>query len=327
MQFIKYPSLTNHYIARRQKFINFDDDYVSTEKIHGSNVSIMVDNENNIKISKRTAILTEDERTQKPWNTLAQFVIEQKELIVSWSDSVRNLANEYVYGDIEQINFYGELYGDIYDESYCSTVQKMPYQATLNNTRQVRFFDIHVIFEGGQRLALSQDKMSSILGNDYTVPVIREGKLRDLILDATELQSKLGDCGAEGQVYKPKNDYLFKPDDYGNINYPVIKHKYDAWLETQKIDTKHGMNHLANELKLIAEIESRVTKQRLLNVLSHGDIQLAVQNTGLVIKEMLKDIKDEIVREETDIDVNDDKLFGKYGGKIAQLFKDYLSGL
>lgn len=202
----------------------------------------------------------------------------------------------------------------------------MPYQATLSNTRQIRFFDIHVIFEDGQRLALSQDKMSSILGNDYTVPVIREGKLRDLILDATELQSKLGDCGAEGQVYKPKNDYLFKPDDYGNINYPVIKHKYDAWLETQKIDTKHGMNHLANELKLIAEIESRVTKQRLLNVLSHGDIQLAVQNTGLVIKEMLKDIKDEIVREEPDIDVNDDKLFGKYGGEIAQLFKDYLSG-
>ena len=34
MQFIKYPSLTNHYTARRQKFINFDDDYVSTEKIH-----------------------------------------------------------------------------------------------------------------------------------------------------------------------------------------------------------------------------------------------------------------------------------------------------
>lgn len=37
MQFIKYPSLTNHYTARRQKFIHFDDDYVSTEKIHGSN--------------------------------------------------------------------------------------------------------------------------------------------------------------------------------------------------------------------------------------------------------------------------------------------------
>ena len=187
MQFIKYPSLTNHYIARRQKLINFDDDYVSTEKIHGSNVSIMVDNKNDIEIAKRTAILTADERTQKPWNTLAQFATEQKELIVSWSDSVRNLANEYICGAIKQINFYGELYGDIYDESYCSSVQKMPYQATVDKTRQVRFFDIHVIFEGGQRLALSQDKMSSILNDDYTVPVLRQGKLHDLIHDATEL--------------------------------------------------------------------------------------------------------------------------------------------
>lgn len=80
MQFIKYPSLTNHYTARRQKFINFDDDYVATEKIHGSNVSLMVDNGNNIEIAKRTAILTADERAQKPWNTLAQFATEHRYL-------------------------------------------------------------------------------------------------------------------------------------------------------------------------------------------------------------------------------------------------------
>lgn len=167
--------------------------------------------------------------------------------------------------------------------------------------------------------------MTSILGEEYTVPVLRQGKLSDLILDATELQSKLGDCGAEGQVYKPKNDYFFKPDDYGNIHYPVVKHKYDAWLETQKIKVKHDMTYSANELKLIEAIESRVTKQRLLNVLSHGDIQLDLKNTGNVIKEMLNDIKEEIEREEPDIDVSNGKLLGKQGGKIAQLFKEYLT--
>ena len=56
-----------------------------------------------------------------------------------------------------------------------------------------------------------------------------------------------------------KNDYFFKPDDYGNIHYPVIKHKYDAWLETNKIKVKHEMNYSANELKLITAVESRVT--------------------------------------------------------------------
>lgn len=95
MKFIKYPSLTNHYVARKQKFINLDDDYVSTEKIHGSNVSLIIDNENNIEVAKRTDFLTEEERTQRPWNTLAQFATEQKDLILSWATQVRTLAEEY----------------------------------------------------------------------------------------------------------------------------------------------------------------------------------------------------------------------------------------
>lgn len=169
--------------------------------------------------------------------------------------------------------------------------------------------------------------MTTILGDEYTVPVLRQGKLVDLILNAEELQSKLGDCGAEGQVYKPKNDYFFKPDDYDNIHYPVVKHKYDAWLETQKIKVKHEMSYSANELKLITAVESRVTPQRLLNVLSHGDIQPEPKNTGLVIKAMLQDIKEEIIKEEPDIDVNNGTLFGKQGGKIAALFKQHLTDI
>ena len=317
MKFIKYPSLTNHYVARKQKFINLDDDYVSTEKIHGSNVSLIIDNENNIEVAKRTDFLTEEERTQRPWNTLAQFATEQKDLILSWAEAVRKLAKEY--GNIVQLNFYGELYG--------SKVQQMQYQEAIDKVRRIRFFDIHVIFEDEQRLALSQEKMTTILGEDYTVPVLRQGKLVDLILNVEELQSKLGDCGAEGQVYKPKNDYFFKPDDYDNIHYPVVKHKYDKWLETRKIKVKHEMSYSANELKLITAVESRVTPQRLLNVLSHGDIQPELKNTGLVIKEMLKDIKEEIIKEEPDIDVNNGTLFGKQGGKIAALFKQHLTDI
>ena len=56
----------------------------------------------------------------------------------------------------------------------------------LHKVRRIRFFDIHVIFEDEQRLALSQEKMTTILGDDYTVPVLRQGKLVDLILNAEE---------------------------------------------------------------------------------------------------------------------------------------------
>ena len=41
-------------------------------------------------------------------------------------------------------------------------------------------------------------------------------------------------------------------------------------------------------------------------------------------QEMLQDIKDEIICEEPDIDVTNGRLFGKQGGKIAFLFKQYL---
>ena len=62
----------------------------------------------------------------------------------------------------------------------------------------------------------------------------------------------------------------------------------------------------------------------MLNVLSHGDIQPEPKNTGLVIKAMLQDIKEEILKKEPDIDVNNGKVFGKQGGNIAALFKQYL---
>ena len=315
MKFVKYPSLTNHYVARKKRFIHLEDEYVATEKINGSNVSILVDQQNNIDLAKRTAILTQEERTQGPWNTLAQFVAEQKDLVLAWVNAVRNLAKEY--GDILQVSFYGELYG--------AKVQKMAYQESLDKVRRIRFFDIHVLFEDGRRFALSQESMLTILGEDYTVPVLRQGKLADLIQDAEELQSQLGECLAEGQVYKPKHDYFFSPDLHGNIHYPVVKHKYDDWAEKCKTKVPQEVVYTESELKLIEAIESRITLQRVSNVLSHGDIDPIPENTGVVIKAVLQDIKEEITREEPEIDVNNGSLFGKRGGQIVALYKRYLT--
>lgn len=315
MKFIKYPSLTNHYVAHKKRFIHLEDEYVATEKINGSNVSILVDQQNNIDLAKRTAILTQEERTQRPWNTLVQFIAEQKELVLSWVTAVRNLAKEY--GNILQVSFYGELYG--------AKVQKMAYQESLDKVRRIRFFDIHVLFEDARRLALSQESMLTILGEDYAVPVLREGRLTDLIQDAEELQSQLGDCLAEGQVYKPKNAYFFAPDAHGNIHYPVIKHKYDDWAEKCKTKVPQEVIYTESELKLIEAIESRITLQRVSNVLSHGDIDPIPENTGVVIKAVLQDIKEEITREEPEIDVHNGPLFGKRGGQIAALYTQYLT--
>ena len=44
MKFKKYPSLTNHYAIAKAGQFNLNQEYVSTEKIHGANISIVIDN-------------------------------------------------------------------------------------------------------------------------------------------------------------------------------------------------------------------------------------------------------------------------------------------
>jgi hypothetical protein len=44
MKFLKYPSLTNHYVVPKSNFLTnlLDKTFYSTEKIHGANISIIV---------------------------------------------------------------------------------------------------------------------------------------------------------------------------------------------------------------------------------------------------------------------------------------------
>lgn len=241
MKFIKYPSLTNHYAVQSKRCIDLNKECIATEKIHGSNISIIVDKERNIDVAKRSDFLTEQERTVAPWKTLAEYVDTNRELILNWFDKVCEHASKVA--TVEQVSFYGELFG-------ASTVKGAgDYDITLLGERTIRFFDIHVLFTDNRRLVLSQEQIANIVGEDKTAPVLREGVLRDLLVSATELTSKFGKCIAEGQVYKPKDEYILTPDALGHVNYPVVKHKYDEWLEKRNFgEWSHYVAYTFDEL-------------------------------------------------------------------------------
>ena len=315
MQFIKYPSLTNHYAILNKKYINLENEYIATEKIHGANITIAIDKDKNIDIAKRTAYLTPKEKTHAPWNTVAEFVKKEKSLILTWFDQINKYASKKA--TVLQVNLYGELYGDQVQEA-------MPYFDTLNKTREIRFFDIHVLLDNNTRLILSQNQLTDILGIDFVVPVLRTGKLKDLLLTIEEMQSNFGECKAEGQVYKPKNEYILEQNKLGQVEYPVVKHKYDEWLETQNIASNFDMNYAANEIQLTSAVASRITKQRLLNILSHGELEATEQNTGKFVTAMVEDIKDEISREEPGLIIND-KVLNKHKKEMVLLYKEFLS--
>lgn len=298
-----------------KKYINLETEYVATEKIHRANITIAIDKDKNIDIAKRTAYLTPKEKTHAPWNTVAEFVEKEKSLILTWFDQINKYASKK--DTVLQVNLYGELYGDQVQEA-------MPYFDTLNKTRKIRFFDIHVLLDNNTRLILSQNQLTDILGIDFVVPVLRTGKLKDLLLTIEELKSNFGECKAEGQVYKPKNEYILEQNKLGQVEYPVVKHKYDEWLETQNIVSNFDMNYAANEIQLTSTVASRITKQRLLNILSHGDLEATEQNTGKFVTAMVEDIKDEISREEPGLIIND-KVLNKHKKEMVLLYKEFLS--
>lgn len=92
MKFIKYPSLTNHYAVQTKRCIDLNKEYIATEKIHGSNISIIVDKDRNIDVAKRSDFLTDAERTQTPWKTLAEYAETNRELILNWFDKACEYA-------------------------------------------------------------------------------------------------------------------------------------------------------------------------------------------------------------------------------------------
>lgn len=111
MNIIKYPSLTNHYslaqIKDREQLFNVE--YIATEKIHGANISIVVDNYGNIEVTKRTLALTDEEKRVAPWVTLVNFVNNADRQIRYWAEQAKKLVDD---NRVSQVHFYGELFGD-----------------------------------------------------------------------------------------------------------------------------------------------------------------------------------------------------------------------
>ena len=89
MQFIKYPSLTNHYTARRQKFINFDDEVPDDMTFYKSHMTVVQ------KIKYST--LSDD----VPWSQIWGYVKSRPTSVVSEvRDAIKLQFRNQSYYDI-----------------------------------------------------------------------------------------------------------------------------------------------------------------------------------------------------------------------------------
>lgn len=310
MEFLKYPSLTNHYaIAASRSLLtelkNTDRKWYATEKLDGTNIGLHIN-----MITKEAHI-----------GNRVGFADD----MAPYSDVPNHFEPGFVESIIEfyaknapeaqNIHVFGELYG--------SGIQKNQYSITAEKKRAIVWFDI---FTDENTEKFTERPLNELL------TVIPESQQPHIIFDNTSIKDALEikpydesvyGGGSEGYVLKPQEGQVYIP---GFKSYSVIKYKTDAFSEK-----RHNRVKANNKIKsfsdpvLAVKVLDYVTENRLSNIISHGEIKPIFKNFGLLAKAMENDIVTEFTRENPEYDADSTRSaiqFQKH--EVSDVVRNYL---
>ncbi len=333
MEFKRYASIENSY---REKFIEKlvmegknTNDWVATEKIHGSNLSLWIkrspDGNHEIKVGKRSGFLREDE--------LSKFF--RSDLILEWlTKPLHRLLDAHT--SASEIVVHGEIFGGVYPHpdvpinSKVSKVQKGVYYSPDINFAA---FDLRI--DGFLVDYHSMAAYCTASGIGYLEPLFI-GSFEDCLKYNNEFQTTIpAQLGlpeienniCEGVVLKPiVTDYLY---DRSRV---ILKNKNDKFRETEKIKRPNCtpkipilLTDTATELYSI--VDGYCTENRLDNVISKiGVVEL--KDFGKVMKSMNSDAIEEFMKDNKDkfmclVKKEQRHITKKFGTVNAPLIKNY----
>lgn len=309
MEFKKYPSIENHYqdkfirrwIERNPELPNVS--YIVTEKIHGANFQIMID-EHGIEFASRNRILSPDEN----FNDYQNVMKDCEELI----EAFQRIAISY---PATKIRLYGEIFGD--------GIQK----GVKYGEKQFRLFDVLVDNE----ILPPRRVMNFLLSKGlerFHVPIIGIfDSLEEALMVDTKFNSRITNQEGnicEGVVIKPYDECYID----SNMSPFYIKKKNIEFLERKS--TPRERTALPDTIVYAQEVFSDyITTQRIDNVFSkEGEIEYTTE-MGKYIQLIMEDAKVDFLKDNPDIleqfdEKEKKKVFGRAGGEIAKLLKERL---
>lgn len=303
---LKYPSIENYYNVFKNKYLTsfMDDVFYATEKIHGSNMQILV-KPDCVEYYSRNQLIGKNDSLGSRLDAC-----ENTHRMIS-------LAQDYIRENPDIIEFYifGELYG--------SGIQHMEYQENLDKTRNFRVFEIFVKTSEVFR-SFSLEELRNFVPEDILVPFVRIDTLKNLMNTPLTAESALGG-EKEGLVYKPINSQIFELDkETGTIqNYVAVKHKTEKFTEIKNNAKEKKQIELSTEqAKFNYEIDRYFTMARLESVMSKETFEVDLKNLSKIIPLYLADVKEDYLKNNT---VFFDKLFGKKACLVVNLVKEYLT--
>lgn len=264
-----YPSIENDYKIeqerRYKRLANDDKEWIATEKIHGQNASIVME-DGKFEFHSRNKILIDNGEIIEDTNIAHRF---NKVLSKFIND------NEIKPTD-EKTIIVGEVYSD--------TIFNMGYGEEL----QFKIFNVFKV-NGTHYTIIPYDEIVEIYGKENVVPEIARGTFEELMNMEIPNDSLIGNGISEGMVIQPNYSYTFNRE---NGEFNAIKRKNEKFIEMNGIvQRRKRKNTKKTPRGLQGHIKAAVTMPRLESVISKG---YDVNNVGEVITAMREDIAEEL---------------------------------
>lgn len=306
--FPKYGSIEN--LAKKSDILDLKT-LVVTEKIHGTNVRVMFDEEDGLVVGSRNNIIYKDgERPSTDGFGFVKWLHEDDR----WEEL--KLFPEHI--------FYGEFHGP--------GIQK---GVKYSEEKDFRVFDIRNASGG----FVSWGEVESIckLVNFKTVPVIMMGKVTidslEKTMDFPSVVAVLNGLEPspentwEGVVVKP-----YQPERDHRGNWIRAKYKSNKWAErakgavkTKRLDpvqaaTKQAAEAFAQEVVQVGRVHTIVD-----HITRDGDTELSMKRTGDFVRSFIKDVMKDCNDVYDHLDPSDINIYNKAVSSLAvQEWKKYL---
>jgi len=305
MKFHKYSSITNSYSSKfinklaMEGFTSKDIRYEVTEKIHGANFSVYV-NEIETAVASRTQVLGEGASF---YNVAS---IEQ-DLRAKGQDMFIHMKSLGVVHDTDTLIIHGELCGGTYP-NYKSSQKQVQKGVFYSPKLEFLVFDIAILDKDEEYTLLNQNDVwdYSVKAGYDVLPLLHEGTLEECMTYSNDFDSKIHEMFdlpkldkpniCEGVVIKPE-----KPLYLADGTRVILKNKNEIFSEKTK-EPKIVIPLSDKQSQLIYDTIAYVTEQRLDNILSK-EIDFDFEdkkNIGVLMKTMMTDTFDEI-NNETDL--------------------------
>ncbi|MCL8536891.1 hypothetical protein M9991_08460 [Chryseobacterium gallinarum] len=298
MIFKTYNSIENAYQTRvidQIKLQGFGDEiFIVQEKVHGANFSFFT-NGKEIKIAKRTAFITKDEKFFNAHQILERY---RKNVL----EVFRKV--KAIYPDAETVVIYGELFGGGYKHKEVDPVEgAIRVQKGIEYAPYNEFYAFDIKLNG--ITYLDTEIINPIFEETgfFYAKTLFQGTLEEALRYPNVFNSKIPvwlglpemNNMCEGTIIK-----TLKTRYFGNGARVILKNKNEKWIEKSKMVkkqeriTQKQVQFSGAAQQIWEEIQRYVTVNRLNNVVSKtGEFapEMIGKITGLFAKDILEDFE------------------------------------